>query len=137
VRALTTHIIAVTYKPKIAGVRDGSIRQTIRPGWERKVGDKVLLHGWEGRPYWSKWSWRRDEVLNCITNVIFTDEALFVVDTYDSAVGAESFLFPWCSAWVQHVSKMDGIEPATGEALKFVLEGYGAEDGDRMQILRW
>jgi hypothetical protein len=134
---MTTHIIAVTYKPKIAGVRDGTIRQTIRPGWGREVGDKVLLHGWAGRPYWSKWSWRRDEVLNCITNVIFTDESLFVVDTFRDDGKEEAFWFPWCSSWCDSVAKEDGIFTANGYALKAVLEGYGATDGDRMQILRW
>jgi hypothetical protein len=50
--------LPLTYEPKIPGVIDGTIRQTIRVGRKFRVGDLVSFHGWEGRPYRSKWSFR-------------------------------------------------------------------------------
>lgn len=57
---MTIHIRAFTYEPKIPAVRALKCRQTIRPKGRRPVGieDEILFHGWEGRPYRSKWSWR-------------------------------------------------------------------------------
>ena len=52
---MTTHILSMTYGPKIAGVMDGSIRQTIRHTERIKVGDKLILHTWTGKPYRSPW----------------------------------------------------------------------------------
>ena len=54
------HVKSFTYEPKIEGVRRGEIRQTIRPKGKRpvEVGDRILFHGWTGRPYRSPWSWR-------------------------------------------------------------------------------
>jgi hypothetical protein len=49
---------ALTYEPKIQAVIDSRCTQTIRPKWDKQVGDRIGFHGWEGRPYRSKWSWR-------------------------------------------------------------------------------
>jgi hypothetical protein len=50
--------IPLTYAPKIPGVLNGSIWQTIRVGRKYRVGDLVSFHGWSGQPYRSKWSFR-------------------------------------------------------------------------------
>lgn len=54
------HVLALTYKPKIADVRDGICTQTIRPCGQRpkRKNDLIMFHGWSGRPYRSKWNWR-------------------------------------------------------------------------------
>lgn len=52
--------LPLTYAPKIEGVRNGTIRQTIRTGRRFAVGDHVSFHGWLGRPYFSKWSFRTE-----------------------------------------------------------------------------
>ena len=36
----------------------GVCQQTIRIGASVEVGDRILFHGWTGKPYRSKWSWR-------------------------------------------------------------------------------
>ena len=58
---MTTHILSLTYAPKIPLVKSGECTQTIRlhnPNRLKKVGDKLILHTWEGKPYRSKWDWR-------------------------------------------------------------------------------
>lgn len=58
---MTTHILSLTYKPKIDPVFKGQIRQTIRtynPGKPKMPGDKILLHEWTGKPYRSPWGRR-------------------------------------------------------------------------------
>lgn len=54
------HVLPLTYKPKIADVRDGICTQTIRPCSQRpkRKNDLIMFHGWGGRPYRSKWNWR-------------------------------------------------------------------------------
>lgn len=55
------HVLPLTYKPKIADVRDGYCIQTIRPKSEsrpKNVGDFIMFHGWSEKPYRSKWDWR-------------------------------------------------------------------------------
>jgi len=58
---LKKHILPLTYEPKIPDVLDGKCTQTIRPisyTKQKSVGDLVMFHGWEGKPYQSKWSFR-------------------------------------------------------------------------------
>jgi len=58
---MTTHIMAMTYKPKIEAVFNGECGQTIRkynPFNIKQPGDKLIVHTWEGKPYRSKWGKR-------------------------------------------------------------------------------
>ena len=60
---MTTHILSMTYGPKIEAVFGGTNDQTIRlvrsdAPWN--VGDKAILHTWAGRPYASPWGRRLD-----------------------------------------------------------------------------
>jgi hypothetical protein len=60
---MTTHILSLTYVPKIPLVKSGECTQTIRlhnPDRPKKVGDKLILHTWAGRCYFSKWDWRME-----------------------------------------------------------------------------
>ena len=54
------HILALTYEPKIPDVQSGKCTQTIRPCSQRprNKNDRIMFHGWEGKPYNSKWSFR-------------------------------------------------------------------------------
>ena len=55
------HILPLTYEPKIPDVLSGKCTQTIRPisyTKPKNKGDLVMFHGWEGKPYYSKWSFR-------------------------------------------------------------------------------
>ena len=56
-----THILSMTYGPKIAAIKRGELARTIRrynPKKPKKVGDELLIHTWAGKPYRSKWDWR-------------------------------------------------------------------------------
>jgi len=58
---MTTHILSMTYGPKIEAVKRGEVARTIRrynPKKPKKVGDGLLIHTWAGKPYRSKWDWR-------------------------------------------------------------------------------
>lgn len=55
------HILPLTYEPKIPDVRSGKCTQTIRPisyTKPKQVNDLIMFHGWSGKPYRSKWSFR-------------------------------------------------------------------------------
>jgi len=58
---MTKHILPLTYEPKIPDVLEGKCTQTIRPisyTKPKNKGDLVMFHGWSGKPYVSKWSFR-------------------------------------------------------------------------------
>jgi co-chaperonin GroES (HSP10) len=124
------HVKSFTYEPKIKAVRKGSITQTIRKRGKVpvKVGDKILFHGWEDRPYRSKWSWR------------LKTEITAVVDITVYAWGIEdmSSRRPWRT--LNLLAELDGIEPPTGEELGRVLTEKNKGDfvkGELFQIIRW
>jgi len=120
--------IPLTYEPKIAGVRDGTIRQTIRVGRKFRVGDLVSFHGWEGKPYRSKWSFRTPYVM--LNDVI-------PITILPHGFAAPHEFRPWCL--LDEIARLDGIEPPTGEALCRVLSGMHKIPfaGVGAQILRW
>lgn len=145
---MATHILAITYQPKIAGVRDGTIRQTIRPynpQNPRQVADKLILHGWAGKPYRSPWNWRQQEqVWQAIDMVALRD----VVGFWQNPITGipfsnQSVLINYCSWFdfaVDEIAKLDGISPPTGEELKHVLESYHGKFTDKpiqFQVIRW
>jgi len=128
--------IPLTYAPKIAGVLDGSIRQTIRVGRKFRVGDLVSFHGWEGRPYRSKWSFRTPyfELLTVDDIGIFPDTGIVVFQPQGGRA-----VYSWGSMIADIIAEQDGIEPPTGEALCRVLSGMHKipEGGVEAQIIRW
>ena len=144
---MTTHRMGMTYEPKIEGVRNGTIRQTIRklnPKHPFKLGDRLLIHGWEGRPYRSKWSWRMDETVKELDKLEVDSEAWTLWDHED--LMAEG----WCTAlhiWDQEHPRMvvialaDGIYPPTSQGVKKVLEAFHGpfprDDVIEFQVIRW
>ncbi|MDI6720480.1 MAG: hypothetical protein QMD46_12790 [Methanomicrobiales archaeon] len=120
--------IPLTYAPKIAGVLAGSIRQTIRTGRKFSPGDLVSFHGWEGKPYRSKWSFRTPYAP--LKDVI---PITIRADGVETPLGFR----PW--HLLDGIARLDGIEPPTGESLRDVLLGMHTvpADGIEAQILRW
>ena len=108
--------IPLTYAPKIPGVIDGTIRQTIRVGTKFRVGDLVSFHGWSGKPYRSPWSFRTDYfVLTAARCILILPGGI----VWPGAMHDEYY------AWraLDDLAARDGIEPPTGEALRDVLLG--------------
>ena len=136
--------LPLTYAPKIPKVLDGRCTQTIRAGRKFKVGDMVSFHGWEGRPYRSKWSFRTPyfeihtvwDILVWRTGILFPEMKSHV--DYSS----EHF-----TAWpfLDWLAVLGGIVPETGEELGRVLlemnELVPTENnllGElEMQVIRW
>jgi hypothetical protein len=132
--------LPLTYAPKIAGVLDGTIRQTIRPGWKFMVGDLVSFHGWVGRPYHSKWSFRTEYRPLVEVVSIEIEPRGFVWMSCDGRT--ETDRGAMYSKWdeLDRIAHLDGIDPPTGQALKTVLLGmHPIRDGENLQaqIIRW
>jgi hypothetical protein len=135
------YVMAFTYEPKIERVRRGEISQTIRPKWKVALGDRILLHGWTGKPYRSKWSWRLSVTVSHVENIYaFADGIKIDIN------GAWIF-FPWDSERADTIAALDGIEPPTGIALGKLLTNmhrllprhrYGPTDyRPNFQIIAW
>jgi len=124
--------LPLTYAPKIAGVCDGSIRQTIRVGRKFSPGDLVSFHGWSGKPYRSPWSFRTEYFTLTMARCIQIVPGGIV---WPGAMHEEYY------AWreLDCLAARDGIEPPTGEALRDVLLGMHTipDEGIDAQILRW
>jgi hypothetical protein len=123
--------LPLSYIPKIPGVRDGTIRQTIRRGTRYKVGDRIRFHGWEGKPYRSGWVYLTDYMtLNEVYNIhVFSSK-------YVTDIGYPVY---WTSMMADELARLDGIVPPTGVALgNLIAEMHGIfPEGMPMQILRW
>ena len=120
--------LSLTYLPKIPGVCDCSIRQTIRAGGKFEVGDLVSFHGWEGVPYRSKWSFRTPYI---------TLVAVIPIQIYPGGIEMGEGYLPWAS--LDDLARLDGIDPPIGEALRDVLVTTCKIGEDRIeaQVLRW
>ena len=129
------HVMAVTYEPKVKGVLDGTCMQTIRKRRKKPfaIGDLILLHGWEGRPYWSRWSWRKVVIVSEVVDIQ-------VYQTYIVKVKrSKANSYCYSQNEIDNLAKEDGIEPPTGEELIKVLSGGKKipNKGIKMQIIRW
>jgi len=123
--------LPLTYRPKIARVASGEIRQTIRPGLKYRVGDQVSFHGWEGRPYRSRWTGRTP---------YFRLNQIHPIKAYPAGVKSYSgdLLF-WSNPLMDRLAALDGIDPPTGQKLGWLFTTmYDLPDnGMDFQILRW
>lgn len=128
---MTTHVMSFTVEEKEVWVRDGLIRQTIRPRSTRKpkkVGDNALLHGWKGVPYRSPWSWRFEKRIR----------EVIPIDIDKIGVRREGLFFKWNMAYPRYLARMDGIIPPTGERLwKVLSELYESDEPMEMDVIRW
>jgi len=136
------HYLAIIYQPKIPGIISGDIRCEIRVGRKDRyhVGDLVQFHGWEGRPYWSPWSWRTK-----FHKLIGVEEIWILpkkVKIWQEAVPEDGTPEQWIGISWEHLDRLaerDGIVPATGLELRKVLTVTSGLDprGDCGQILEW
>lgn len=96
------HILPLTYEPKIQAVLDGDCTQTIRPmnpSNLKNPSDLVMFHGWSGKPYRSKWSFRTPywEITEVIDVCIKPKELVFMSQGYDDVSS-------------DFIARMDGFE---------------------------
>ena len=134
---MARHVKAFTYEPKIPYVLTGKCRQTIRPQGKKpvKVGDTILFHGWEGKPYWSKWSWRREFEITTARKIIIYPHG---INLYPAFLYIANPVLGWHSNLVNDLARLDYIQPATGEALGKLLNSmYDLNGGKPFQIIRW
>lgn len=151
-----TWVKAVTYPPKIEAVKDGRCRQTIREVRRtdhhgRYVipsrGDALMLHGWEGRPYRSKWSWRRAEICTYVQTFHVYEDGIATTFPIDGIPrpkwwkpGPQLVYVYWWDD-LKELAKQDFIDPPNGWALKCVLKIKNKKgqnfEGEPYYILRW
>lgn len=128
-------VMAITYQPKIEPVKDGRCKQTIRMGGKVSINDEILFHGWAGKPYKSKWDWRKRVVVTNVESIYISESVIcFYVSNKKDFVGKS-----WDSFWAGSLAIQDFIDPPTGEALRdvlFKLNGAPAEP-EEYQIISW
>lgn len=132
--------LSVTYDPKITGIIDGTVRQTIRTGWKFAVGDLVAFHGWSGRPYHSSWGFRTPylPLTEVLSIEIVPNGFLWMAVDGRVETGQGAMYSKWDE--LDRIAMLDGIVPPTGQELKNVLLGTRPlRDGERIeaQIIRW
>ena len=124
--------LPLTYEPKIPGVLDGSITQSIRI--EKKlnfqVGDLIAFHGWEGRPYHSSWSFRTPYYPIVLAKPINIHEDFVYLPLSKRELYIGDPL-------LDRLAAKDGIEPATGKELLKVLHAMHGPGVLHGKVLRW
>jgi len=146
--------LPLTYRPKIPGVIAGTIRQTIRPGLKYAPGDLVAFHGWEGRPYLSKWSnrtWYFE--LHLVIDIRIRPVGIIplrwaaddpdLINAYPREFHDPPVFpgrrIPWSAPAIDELARLDGIDPPTGQELGWLLTTMYdlPDDGMDFQVLRW
>ena len=124
--------MAMTYLPKIDPVKDGRCNQTIRVAGKRTVsrGDVITFHGWEGRAYRSKWSWRKEVIVINVIPCEINEQGILI----DEVVHA------WTSWYPDKLAEYDYIDPPNGVELRdvlFKLNGGPPTEPINCIIIRW
>ena len=137
------HVRAFTYQPKIRAVIDRECGQTIRPLREYvpihkriKVGDIIMFHGWQDKPYRSKWSpWTLSAVVSDVEELRIDRPYGFTIVRHDPPA---RFVGSWDGPLGHLLARLDGIDPPTGRDLYKVLTSFsGSIQGMTFQIIRW
>ena len=127
---------AFTYKPKIDAVLKGECTQTIRPSHNVMPGDEILFHGWEGKSYYSKWSWRMRIV---VTTVRYIDVYQWGIVTFcGNNVVQQQNKHQWRD--LDWLANDDGIVPPKGIEMGSLFNKYhklSKAIPKPMQIIRW
>jgi hypothetical protein len=127
---MATHILSLTYASKIPLVKSGECTQTVRlhnPDKPKRVGDKLILHTWEGKPYRSRWDWRLETEISELHLLTFQPEPVI-----DGAWRPSSFM--------DDVARQDGIMPVSASELYRILEhlnGLHHLGNTLWDIIRW
>jgi hypothetical protein len=122
--------LPLTYAPKIPKVLSGECTQTIRAGRKFSVGDLVSFHGWEGKPYRSKWAFRTP---------YFLVQMAWPIIIQPGGIVSSGMMNWWRYSGLDELAKRDGIDPPTGKELGRVLRSYHKipAEGLEAQIIRW
>jgi len=122
-------VMSITYPPKIEPVQDGRCTETIRKGNKVTTGDEILFHGWAGRPYRSKWDWRKRVIVVVVIDIVISV----------SGISIDGNLHAWTSWYPARLAEYDYINPPTGEALRDVLFGLNGapKEPEPYQVIRW
>jgi len=128
---MTKYNLMITYEPKIQGVLEGTCTQTIRVGEKFKVGDYISFHGWVGRPYRSKWSWRTPywEVIEVI-NIQLHNAGIYFCD--------EGRAYLWSDKEIDDLAILDGVESGLllRDYFNPLFDGYEWQK-IAAQVIRW
>ena len=122
--------MALTYETKIEKVRNGECTQTIRKGRKVSEGDLIQFHGWEGRPYHTKWSWRKEVIVTRVNDIMVHPYGILFLKDLNKVHW--DYLGP--------LAARDGINPPSGYELRRVLRGdtnNPSKEPIEMQIIRW
>lgn len=124
--------LALTYEPKIPKVLSGECTQTIRVGDKYEPYDLIAFHGWEGKPYRSKWSFRTPYY-----NIVLVEDVL----VYKGGIYSPwlDVFSKWNTPAMDNLAYRDGINPPAGEELGRVLNSINkiTEQGINAQIITW
>lgn len=153
------HKITMTYNPKLDRVFNGEITQTIRKGCKFNIGDHVLIHEWQGKPYRSPWGRRLEVVLTNVYNIwvynegfqaralLDSDDPELVPKRHNHVQGWQSFrlqdiydytFIGWGTSIADYLAKLDGIDPPTGFELAKVLRELNRSNlTGEYQIIKW
>jgi len=131
------HVKAFTYEPKIPAVLAGTCSQTIRKVGKVKVeaGDIITFHDWEGRPYWSSWTWSFEVEVSEVLKITACEGGIIVRPPGCMT----TTLKKWTSPWARKLAETDGLQPPTGEELRRVLVSQMKRDEvvKQFQVIRW
>lgn len=126
------HILPLTYAPKIPAVLDGTCTQTIRAGRRVQACDLVMFHGWEGKPYHSKLSFRTP---------YWKVEMAWPIVIHITGLSSTptSIIHEWNCRGCTDLAERDGIVPSNGQELGRVLHSMHTipDTGLPAQIIRW
>jgi len=122
--------LPLTYEPKINGVLNGSIFQSIRVDTILEIGDLIAFHGWSGKPYKSPWSFRTPYLeINWAEPIrIHKDFIYYPWEKKKFKIGDSE---------LNYLAALDGIQPATGEELLRILHEYHGPETLKGKIIRW
>ena len=128
---MSRHVMSITYKPKVLAVREDECQQTIRRVGKKEIkcGDVITFHGWQGRPYRSKWSWRKEVVVKEVLNMWANFEIIWT----------KTLCLRWDSYECDILARRDLIDPPMGIELKDVLWSLNnhLDKNIYFQIIRW
>ena len=122
--------LPLTYQPKIPGVMDSSITQTIRIDTGLAIGDFIAFHGWEGRPYRSPWSFRTPYFRIVLAKPInvHADYVYLPEEKMKLLIG---------DPLLDKIAAKDGIDPPTGKELVRGLHAMHGPGTLHCKVIRW
>jgi len=137
---LQKFVKAFTYEPKIKAILDKTCKQTIRPLGKQPIerGDEILFHGWQDRPYFSKWSWQIRVKVSRVNKI----------QMFQDGILEGGLFFKWDQ--LDYMAIADGIKrlkgKGYGESMGILFnEMYGDElaeanatgKGKEMEVIQW